>query len=111
LNLGGDKVNPEAIETILARFPGLTECAAFGLREPGKDEEMWVAVPAALAVTDAELKEFCEKELPRAFWPSGYVRVAKIPRNDMGKIDRRALVPLGKAAQGPPAGPPRDRSI
>lgn len=104
LNLGGDKVAPETIENVLARCPGLTECAVFGVREPSKDEEIWIALPAEIAVADADLKEFCEKELPRPYWPSGYIRVAKIPRNDMGKIDRRALLPLWTTIQRAPGG-------
>ena len=93
LNLGGDKVSPERIEQVLASFAGVQQAAAFGLSNAAGIEELAVAVVTAHFDADA-LRSHCERELPPAFVPTHFVRVADIPRNDMGKIDRRRIAQL-----------------
>jgi acyl-CoA synthetase (AMP-forming)/AMP-acid ligase II len=93
LNLGGDKVSPERIEQVLASFAGVQQAAAFAVPNPAGIDELAVAVVMADFNADA-LRSHCERELPAAFVPTCFVQVADIPRNDMGKIDRRRLAQL-----------------
>jgi acyl-CoA synthetase (AMP-forming)/AMP-acid ligase II len=93
LNLGGDKVSPERIEQVLASFPGVQQAAAFAITNSAGIEELAVAVVTADFDPDA-LRRHCERELPAAFVPTRVVQVSDIPRNDMGKIDRRRLADL-----------------
>jgi acyl-CoA synthetase (AMP-forming)/AMP-acid ligase II len=96
LNLGGDKVSPERIEQALASFAGVQQAAAFAAPNAAGIEELAVAVVAA-GFDGAALRSHCERELPAAFVPVRFIQVAVIPRNEMGKIDRRRLAELLKA--------------
>jgi acyl-CoA synthetase (AMP-forming)/AMP-acid ligase II len=94
INLGGDKVSPERIEAVLSAFPGVKDAAAFGRANDLGVEEICVAL-----VTDAELnvpalRAHCARQLPSEFVPVHASRVAAIPRNAMGRIDRGALANL-----------------
>ena len=97
LNLGGDKVSPERIEQVLASFAGVQQAAAFAVPNAAGIEELTVAVVAPRFDADA-LRSHCERELAAAFVPVRFVQVADIPRNDMGKIDRRRLAGLIRTA-------------
>jgi acyl-CoA synthetase (AMP-forming)/AMP-acid ligase II len=93
LNLGGDKVSPERIEQVLASVAGVQEVAAFTVPNAAGVSELVAAV--VMPAFDAQaLRRHCERELPAAFVPVRFVPVADIPRNEMGKIDRRRLVGL-----------------
>jgi acyl-coenzyme A synthetase/AMP-(fatty) acid ligase len=92
INLGGDKVNPERIEAVLAGCGGLAECAVFGVHNAVGIEEMWVAVVADPKVGDEQLRTYCESHL--GLIPAGFIRVDHLPRNHMGKIERARLPAL-----------------
>lgn len=90
LNLGGDKVSPERIEQAVAALAGVEQVAAFSVPNAAGIEELAVAV--VMADFDAQaLRQHCARELPEHFVPFHFVQMADIPRNDMGKIDRRRL--------------------
>jgi fatty-acyl-CoA synthase len=93
LNLGGDKVSPERIERVLAACAGVQQAAAFAVTNDAGIEELAVAVVTASFDADA-LRSHCERELPAAFVPVRFIQVTDIPRNEMGKIDRRRLAEL-----------------
>jgi acyl-coenzyme A synthetase/AMP-(fatty) acid ligase len=89
LNLGGDKINPERVEAVLAGCEGLVECAAFGAPNASGILELWVAVVADPKLQDDQLQAYCESHL--GLVPTGFVRVERLPRNQMGKIERSRL--------------------
>jgi acyl-CoA synthetase (AMP-forming)/AMP-acid ligase II len=91
LNLGGDKINPEVIERTLAACEGVAECAAFGSPNELGIDNVWAAVVAGSETDDDKLRIYCEANLPPQFRPVGFIRVDRLPRNEMGKLDRRAL--------------------
>jgi len=92
LNLGGDKINPETVERALAACEGVTESAAFGAPNELGIDTLWVAVVADAKIDDSTLRAYCGANLPLQFMPAGFIRVEGLPRNNMGKIDRRALL-------------------
>jgi acyl-CoA synthetase (AMP-forming)/AMP-acid ligase II len=94
LNLGGDKINPEVIERALAACEGVAECAAFGSPNELGIDYVWAAVVADSEVDDDKLRIYCEANLPPQFRPAGFIRVDRLPRSEMGKLDRRALPDL-----------------
>jgi acyl-CoA synthetase (AMP-forming)/AMP-acid ligase II len=96
LNLGGDKINPETVERALAACEGVTECAAFGAPDELGVETLWAAVVAGAATDDGKLRAHCAATLSPQFLPAGFIRVDKLPRNTMGKIERRELPKLLK---------------
>jgi len=99
LNLGGDKINPELVEAALAGCEGVIECAVFGSPNELGIETLWAAVVADAKVDDAKLRAYCRAKLPPQFMPTGFVRMERLPRNDMGKLDRPRLPDLAPPHQ------------
>jgi acyl-coenzyme A synthetase/AMP-(fatty) acid ligase len=91
LNIGGDKINPEEIEQVLCAFPEVEQAVAFGMPNDMGNEVVWAAIVARGAIDQAKLDAYCRSRLSRQFVPVGFEFVEQIPRNQMGKIDRRAL--------------------
>jgi len=56
----------------------------------------WVAVRMARtgACGRKRIARFCQKNLPPRFQPMHYVRLPAIPRNQLGKVERRRLPEL-----------------
>src|SRR5262249_52933420 len=101
LNIGGDKVSPEGVEAAVGGFPGLTEVAVTSLANALGIHEV-VAVIVCKGDIDAEaLGRHCAARLSPQFVPAHFVAVDRLPRNDMGKIDRHQLAEgLRKARAG-----------
>jgi acyl-CoA synthetase (AMP-forming)/AMP-acid ligase II len=78
---------------VLAAFAGVQQAAAFAVPNAAGIDELAVAVVAASFDADA-LGRHCGRELPAALVPTRFIQVTDIPRNEMGKIDRRRLVEL-----------------
>ncbi len=95
--VGGSNVLPGEVERALAAEPGVDEIAACGLPDPDRGEVVgvWVVARDASAERELErsLRERAERELAAYKRPRAYRFVAALPRNAMGKIDRKALVP------------------
>ena len=92
LNLGGDKISPEAIELILSQFSGVNEAAAFGAPNEYGNSEILVAVVGHGAIDEQALKEYCAARIPRPFTPTKFYLVDSLPHNEMGKLERSQLL-------------------
>jgi acyl-CoA synthetase (AMP-forming)/AMP-acid ligase II len=98
LNIGGDKVSPEVVEAAMASFPGIAEVAATSLANAFGIHEI-VAVIVSNGAIDAEaLGRHCAARLSPQFVPAQFVTTDRLPRNDMGKIDRQQLAEGLRAA-------------
>jgi acyl-coenzyme A synthetase/AMP-(fatty) acid ligase len=96
INVGGDKINPEIIEELLASFPAIADCAVINSAdELGIDKIHALIVPRA-AFAESDLRSFCAAKLQRVFVPVRFIAVEKIPRNDMAKIERGKLAELAR---------------
>lgn len=98
LNLGGSKVSPERVESVLTNFPGMHDAGVFAFSNELGIDRMVAAV--AFEGTDAstlrdELKSYLHKSLPPDHVPTIILRVGEVPRNHMGKIDRDELKKRG----------------
>jgi benzoate-CoA ligase len=97
LKVRGMFVSPLEIEECLASHPAVQECAVIGV-----DDGEGLTVPKAFVVlregmiaSDAlatELQEHAKSKLARYKFPRAVAFVADLPRNDRGKVVRRALV-------------------
>jgi acyl-coenzyme A synthetase/AMP-(fatty) acid ligase len=99
INLAGLKVDPAPVDAAACAFPGVRDAAAFGLETtPGK-AQLCLALVADPGVDLRALDEALRRDLgaghPTAFW-----RVAEIPRNRMGKVERGALATAFERASG-----------
>jgi acyl-CoA synthetase (AMP-forming)/AMP-acid ligase II len=88
-NLGGLKVAPHVIDDALIGCPGVTDVAAFSV--PGeKTDRLWIAIVASDDFDQTELHRRYAEAFPKHLPPT-VVRIAKIPRNEMGKAMRAHL--------------------
>ena len=93
--VGGSNVLPGEVEAALSGDPGVDELAAVGLPDPDRGEVVGVFVVARgqepQSAVEARLRERAESELAAYKRPRAFRFVDELPRNAMGKIDRRAL--------------------
>ena len=94
IHLGGDKVNPEPIEAALLSCPGVVHAFAFGHPNALGIEEIWAAYTGPAELGDDTLRAHCTRRLPATLVPVRFVRLADMPRNAAGKIDRQAAAKL-----------------
>jgi acyl-coenzyme A synthetase/AMP-(fatty) acid ligase len=93
INRGGHKVFPGQVEEVLCLSPGVSEAAVVGLPDPRLGE-----VPVAFVVGSAsedELRRLCREYLVAYKVPVAFHRIDALPRTEVGKLRRRAL--LGEA--------------
>jgi fatty-acyl-CoA synthase len=89
---GGENVYPAEIERFLLTFPGVSEVAVIGV-----PDERWGEVGKAFIVTKGldisceALQAYCAGNLARFKVPKYLTLVAELPKNDTGKINKKAL--------------------
>ncbi len=89
---GGVNLYPADCEQVLTRHPDVAEVAAIGVPHDDLGETLLaLVVPARGGVDVADLDTFCRTELAGYKCPRSYELVTDLPRNDMGKLDKRAL--------------------
>jgi acyl-CoA synthetase (AMP-forming)/AMP-acid ligase II len=88
LNLGGEKINPEAIEAVLLSCPGIIHAAVFAFPNARGVDEVRALVTTIGDIEPQSVRAHCARSLAADFVPARVVRVTEIPRNDMGRIDR-----------------------
>jgi acyl-CoA synthetase (AMP-forming)/AMP-acid ligase II len=91
---GGENVYPLEIETVLADFPGMIECAVVGVPDEfwGETVRAHVVLHESTAAGPAELSTFCEARLARYKVPTEFrLHGGALPKNASGKILRRVL--------------------
>jgi len=94
INVAGKKVNPEEVEAHLLRFSGVRQAVVFGRPAAAgvlRNEEVAACVVASPGVSEAELLEFCRRELSTWQVPKRVFIVDAIPVNERGKSSRREL--------------------
>ncbi|MFT3708676.1 MAG: AMP-binding protein [Archangium sp.] len=89
---GGENVYPAEVEAVLREHPAIRDVAV----GPRDDAEWGQLVCAALVteLSDAELNAWARERLAGFKVPKVWVRVAELPRNATGKIDRAQLKAL-----------------
>jgi fatty-acyl-CoA synthase len=89
---GGENVYPAEIERFLLTFPGVSEVAVIGV-----PDERWGEVGKAFIVTKGldisceALQAYCAGNLTRFKVPKYLELVPELPKNDTGKINKKAL--------------------
>jgi len=88
---GGFNIYPREIEEFLLEQPGVAEAAVAGVPDPGRGE-----VPVAYIVATGEcdtggLERACRENLASFKVPRRFVRVERLPRTALGKIQKHLL--------------------
>ena len=107
INVGGEKVNPERVEAILTAFPGVSDAAVLAVPNELGIEEIYALVVNSGTVDDQALRAHCERNLQRGLVPVRFLAMDRIPRNEMGKIERSRLIELAKQRPNAGSGPGR----
>ncbi|MFO7592360.1 MAG: class I adenylate-forming enzyme family protein [Acidimicrobiia bacterium] len=89
INRGGLKVFPAEVEEVLATAAGVREVAVVGIPDARLGE---VPVAFVVGATDSDaLEAHCREHLAPYKVPARYLEVARLPRNEVGKVLRAEL--------------------
>ncbi|WP_437560970.1 benzoate-CoA ligase family protein [Sorangium sp. So ce542] len=112
LKVGGVWVAPTEVEECLTEHPAVSLAAVIGAEEAGlvkpkafivvrDDARGRVATDEGRAELAAELKAFVKDRLSKHKYPRWVVFIDDVPRNDRGKVDRKALRQREAAGENP----------
>jgi fatty-acyl-CoA synthase len=87
---GGENVYPREIEEFLYRHPSIKEVQVIGVPDPKFGEELmaWIQLVHGAALTDAEVKAFCQGQIARYKVPRYVKFVDSFPMTVTGKIQK-----------------------
>ena len=89
---GGVNLYPAECEQVLIRHPDVSEVAVIGVPDADLGETLRALIVPATDVVDIEaLDAFCRVDLAGYKCPRTYELVPSLARNEMGKLDKRAL--------------------
>lgn len=94
---GGVNVHPAVLEDVLAGCPGVIEAGIAGRPDPVWGHRL-VAVYVGHRSAE-ELAPWIEEHIAPAMRPREFIRVSALPRNALGKLDRRLLGLLAESPQ------------
>jgi long-chain acyl-CoA synthetase len=90
--VSGFNVYPNEVEDVITQMPGILECAAVGVPDAKAGEAVKVViVKKDPAVTEADVRAFCEANLTGYKRPKIVEFRADLPKTPVGKILRREL--------------------
>ena len=91
---GGENVYPREIEEFLYTHPKISDVQVIGLPDSKYGEEVSAVVVLRGVTTAEELQSYCRTRLADFKVPKLIHLVSAIPKNAMGKVQRRALTAL-----------------
>jgi len=89
---GGFNVYPREVEEVLLALPGVREAAVVGEPHPEFGESPVAFLVADGELAPAELEAHCRRELAPFKRPRRFVRLDALPRNALGKVEKRRLI-------------------
>ncbi|WP_137919796.1 AMP-binding protein [Hydrogenophaga sp. 2FB] len=91
--VSGFNVYPNEIEEVIARLPGVAECAVVGMPDARSGEvvKAFIVRPSDGTLTQEEVVAHCRNNLAPYKVPKHVEFIAELPKSTVGKILRRAL--------------------
>ncbi len=94
LNVGGDTVSPERVESVIGEFPNIREAAVLLVNDDLGISRLVALIVAETAINEVALREYCAQRLSPSAVPVRIIRTDGLPRGGQGKIDRQRLSDL-----------------
>jgi acyl-CoA synthetase (AMP-forming)/AMP-acid ligase II len=91
INLYGNKIDSRLIEELLDGQPEIIESVAIAVGRGARSPALIVVVEASAPFDSEALKRLCLERLGRMYVPDAIVQIDTLPRNESGKVRRRAL--------------------
>ena len=88
---GGENVYPAEVELVLLEHPGVMDACVVGLPDERWGQRVVAAVVLREGTSDADMSDWCAAHLAAFARPRAVYQVAALPRNAMGKIERRLV--------------------
>ena len=92
---GGENVYPAEVERVLLKHPAIAEAAIIGMPDAKWGEVGWAYIVlhdnTQDEISEPELKAYCMEQLAKFKVPKSFNILPELPKNDTGKINRRAL--------------------
>lgn len=88
---GGFNIYPRDVEEVLNRHLAVVESAVIGIPSERMGEEAKVFVVTRAEIDAEALKAYCREALANYKTPREIAFVTALPRNPVGKIDRKEL--------------------
>lgn len=88
---GGFNIYPRDVEEVLNRHPAVLESAVIGIPSERMGEEVKAFVVTRAEIDAEALKAYCREALANYKTPSEIAFIPSLPRNAVGKIDKKEL--------------------
>lgn len=90
---GGFNIYPRDLEELLMSHPEVAEAGVVGVPSPKMGEEVvaYIVKRKGSTLTEEDLKQFCEEKLAKYKTPRFIKIIGFMPRNLIGKIDKKKL--------------------
>jgi len=90
--VSGFKVFPTELEEVIARLPGVLECAVIGVPDEHTGEAVKLfVVKKDASLTIEQIQAYCKEQLTNYKRPKQIVFKTELPKSNVGKILRREL--------------------
>lgn len=90
--VSGFNVYPNEIEALVAKIPGVMECACVGVADPQSGEAVRLFVVRSDESLDGEqIRDYCRSHLAAYKVPKSVEFLGALPKSVVGKILRREL--------------------
>lgn len=96
VNIGGKKVNPYYVEQIMRRLHGVKEVVVIGSKRKTGEEFLAAIIEGESDFDLQEIRKALRTQVEVHMVPSIIQNVPKIPKNEMGKIERNKVLELLK---------------
>ena len=90
---GGENIYPVELEQVLLTHPKIVDVAVIGIPDPkwGETVQAIVVPEKGASITEAEVIDFCKKNLASYKKPKSVIFMDNLPRNPGGKVLKTEL--------------------
>jgi acyl-CoA synthetase (AMP-forming)/AMP-acid ligase II len=97
INLGGDTVSPEVIESVIVAFPNIAEAGVFASNNDLGIAELFALIVPTGPFDEGALRRHCAERLPPYGVPLRFIVTDALPRGGQGKLERHRLSEFARA--------------